>query len=110
MTKTERRKLKAYLDRPLPELEEELALYDAASRGPAEVWRKVAGPVQQWLCADWNWCNVRQDARFENDYDLALAIVLVLSHHLAEMPFNANEFLIAAIVVKRGMDAFCDCL
>jgi hypothetical protein len=109
MTENQRRELEAYLNRPLSELEAELALYAPTQRGPADVWRKVAGPVRQWLCEDWNWCQVRQDARFENDLDLAMAVVLILSRHLAEIPLNADEVLIAAIVVKRGMDTFCQC-
>ena len=72
-------RLQAYLDRPLDDLMAELELYDPASRGPADVWRKVAGPVRQRLCVEWDYCTVRQDARWQDDLDLALAVVGVLS-------------------------------
>jgi len=40
----------------------ELELYDLVSKGPAEVWNKVAGPVRQCLCVEWDYCSKRQDA------------------------------------------------
>lgn len=106
---TRRRQLEAYLTASPDDLQAELALYDAASRGPAETWATVAGPVRGWLCVDWRWCQVRQDAHFENAYDLALAVVGILSAHLAEIPLHADELLIAALVVKLGLDRFCGC-
>ena len=62
MTETDRRALQAYLNRPLDGLMAQLELYDQASRGPAEVWNKVAGPVRQCLCVEWDYCSKRQDA------------------------------------------------
>jgi hypothetical protein len=109
MTENQRRELEAYLNRPLSELEAELALYAPAQRGPADVLERVAGPVRQWLCEDWNWCQVRQDARFEDTLQLGMMVLVVLSRHTSEMPFDADEVLITAIVVKRGMDTFCQC-
>jgi hypothetical protein len=62
MTDTDRRALQAYLHRPLDELMAELELYDPASRGPAEVWNRVAEPVRQRLCVELDYCNKHQDA------------------------------------------------
>ena len=109
MEAARRRQLQAYLQRPLSDLEVELALYDPTTRGPAEVWAKVVGPVRRAICEKWQWCTIRQDARFENDYDLAIAVFAVLAEHLAEVPLNADLVLIAAIVVKRGLDHLCGC-
>ena len=110
MTDTDRRALQAYLDRPLDDLMEQLELYDPASRGPAEAWNKVAGLVRQRLCVEWGWCQVRQDQRWDDDLALALAVLGVLSARVLHLPIPADLTLIAAIVVKRGLDAFRGCL
>lgn len=49
-TESERRQLQAALARPLADLEGELELYAPASRGAAEVWDKIAGPLRQRIC------------------------------------------------------------
>jgi hypothetical protein len=110
MTDTDRRALQGYLDRPLDGLMAELELYDPASRGPADVWNKVAGPVRQRLCVEWDWCQVRQDQRWDDDLSLALAVLGMLSARVLRLPIPADLTLIAAIVVKRGLDVFCGCL
>ncbi len=110
MSNTERRQMQAYLSRPEKELMEELSLYAPTVRGPAEVWAKIAGPVRQRLCVEWNYCEVRQDARWADDLDLALVVLGVLSERTLNLPIPADLALVAAIVVKRGLDAFCGCL
>mgnify|MGYP001131209725 CR=1 FL=1 len=109
MTDTDCRALQAYLNRSLDDLMAELELYDPASRGPAEVWNKVAGPVRQRLCVEWDWCQVRQDQRWEDKLTLALAVAAKLSEPVLHLPIEADLLLIAAIVVKRGLDVFCGC-
>jgi hypothetical protein len=109
MTDSDRRALQGYLDRPPDDLMAELELYDPASRGPADVWNKVAGPVRQRLCVEWGWCQVRQDQRWDDDLSLALAVVAALSEPVLRLPIEADLLLIAAIVVKRGLDVFCGC-
>ena len=109
MAEIDRAQLRIYLDRPLDELEQELALYDLTSRGPKETWAKVSGKVHGWLCDDWGWCREREKGNFDDLFDLGIAVAVVLSKHIGEMPLDADECLIAAIVVKRGMDRFCGC-
>ena len=109
MTDSDCHALQAYLDRPLDDLMAELELYDPASKGPADVWRKVKEPLYQRLCEEWEYCEVRQDARWQDDLDLALAVLGVLASRVLDLPFGADLTLIAAIVVKRGLDAFCGC-
>jgi hypothetical protein len=101
--------LEAYLKRPLPDLMSELSLYDAATRSPADTWQKIAGPVRQRICDEWNWCEIRQDPRLENDYELGVAILIVLTTRVLHLPLDVDLALIAAILVKRGLDAFCGC-
>ena len=109
MSQPDRQKLQRYLDQPLDALEEQLLLYAPAERGPAEVWHKIAGPVHHRLCHEWDWCNFRQDARFENDLDLAAAVFVALSARALHLPIDVDVFLISVIVVKRGLDYFCNC-
>ncbi|MFB0537180.1 MAG: hypothetical protein ACETWR_19640 [Anaerolineae bacterium] len=93
MTDTDRRALQAYLDRSLDDLMTELDLYDLTSRGPAEVWNKVAGPLRQRLCVEWGWCEVRQDQRWDDDLALALAVVATLSEPVLHLPIKADLLL-----------------
>jgi hypothetical protein len=101
--------LQAYLARPLDDLMAELELYDPASRGPADVWNKIAGPLRQRLCVEWGYCTVRQDARWEDDLDLAMAVFSVLAWRALHLSIPADLALVATIVVKRGLDALCGC-
>jgi hypothetical protein len=101
--------LQAYLARPLPDLMAELSLYDEATRGPGDTWQKIAAPIRRRICDEWGWCTLRQDARFENKYDLALALVTALSVRAFHIPLDVDAVLVAAILVKLGLDAFCDC-
>ena len=109
MSQTDRQKLQRYLDQPLAELEEQLILYAPVERGSADVWGKIVKPVRQRLCHEWRWCDVRQDARFENDLDLAAAVFVTLSSRALRLPIDVDLFLISVIVVKRGLDRFCAC-
>ena len=109
MTEANPSTLQAYLNRPLDDLMEELELYDPASKGPADAWNKVAEPLRQRLCVEWGYCTVRQDARWEDDLDLAMAVFSVLASRALRLPIPADLALVATIVVKRGLDAFCEC-
>ena len=110
MSNNDRRTLQANLDRPLDDLMAELSLYAPAERSPADVWAKISGPVHQRLCVEWNYCQVRQDARWGDELDLAVVVLGVLTERTLNLPFAADVTLITAIVVKRGLDAFCGCL
>lgn len=109
MNEVDRRRLQQNLNRSLAELEEELALYAPTERGASEVWAKIAAPLRQRICQEWCWCDVRQDARFENDVDLAAAVLVVLTTRVLHLPLDVDLFLISAILVKRGLDSFCHC-
>jgi hypothetical protein len=108
-TEAERRKLQTYLARPLYDLESELELYAPPSRGAAEVWQKIAGPLRQRICMEWDYCSVRQDARWDDDLSLAIVVLSVLSERALNLPFPVDLAVVTAILVKRGLDKFCDC-
>ncbi len=88
---------------------EELSLYDPTARGTADVWQKIAGPLHQRLCVEWDYCQIRKTARFENDIDLAVAVLTTLTTQALALPIAADIPLIAALVLKRGLDTFCSC-
>ena len=108
MTPTDPRTMQAYLDRPLDDLLDELSVYDT-TRGTGDVWQKIAGPVRTRLCDEWHWCELRQDARWDDKVTLALAVASALSQPVLHLPFPADLALIAVIAVKIGLDRFCGC-
>jgi hypothetical protein len=109
MPNIDRQKLERYMQRPLPDLHDELALYAPAERGSAEVWARVAGPVRRVICEEWCWCEKRQDNRYDDRLNLAIVVLAILSERLPQMPLNAEPVLIAAILVKMGLDQLCNC-
>jgi hypothetical protein len=109
MSTADQRKLQAYLDRPLDDLKRDLELYDPASRGPADVWNKLVPALRQRLCVEWDYCKVRQDARLDDKLTLAAAVAAVLSERALHLPVEADVLLLSAIVVKLGLDKFCNC-
>jgi hypothetical protein len=110
MHETDQLKLQQYLNRPLTDLEEELALYAPAERGPAEIWaNNIAGPLRRVICEEWRWCEKRQDNRYDDRLNLAIAVLAILTERLPQMPLNAEPVLITAIAVKMGLDQLCTC-
>jgi len=90
---------------------DELALYREAAagplRGPAETWRQLVPYLRQRVCDQWAWCERRQDAR----QDDPLALVILLKELIAPdaLTWQVPAALIAVILVKKGLDAFCRC-
>jgi len=109
MSTADPRKLQAYLDRPLDDLLAELEWYAPTSKGLADVWTKIVPALRQRLCVEWDYCQVRQDARLDDDLTLATAVLAELSARALHLPVEADLLLLAAIVVKRGLDKFCNC-
>ncbi len=101
-----------YLDQPLDDLLEELALYrEQASGGPArgasDAWDKLAPALRRRVCVEWNWCERRQDARTEESVTLVTLVsqIVIPEAQVWQVP----AVLIAVILVKKGLDAFCQC-
>ena len=104
--------LEVVLDRPLDDLMQELALYQEQAvrgqeRSPADVWRKLESTLRQRVCVEWNWCERRQDARFDDPANIALALASIVLPDATRWQIPAA--LIAVILIKRGLDAFCSC-
>lgn len=109
-TNAEVQRLQRQMERPLADLMTDLEASVPSTKGGADLWQYLVEPLQQRLCHEWGWCEVRQDARFENDYDLAIAVFTVLTSRVLDIPIDVDLFLITAIVVKRGLDGLCQCL
>jgi hypothetical protein len=101
-----------YLDQPLDSLLEELALYcEQATGGPArsvsDAWNKLVPALRKRVCDEWAWCQRRQDARFEEHIALATLVSQIVAPE-AQI-WHVPAALIAVILVKKGLDAFCGC-
>jgi hypothetical protein len=101
-----------YLDRPLDDLLEELAIYreqatGGATRGPADAWEKLVPTLRKMVCDEANWCERRQDARMEEN----VALLTLVSQIVAPQAqaWQVPAALIAVILLKKGLDAFCRC-
>lgn len=103
--------IQSYLDRPLDELVQELAIYreQAAGpmRGPAGAWEKIAPILRQRVCVEGSWCERRQDARFDDPTNIILALASMIDADAVRLAVPAA--LVAVILFKRGLDRFCDC-
>ena len=47
--------------------------------------------MRQRLCVEWDYCQVRQDARWENDLDLAAVVLSVLAVRVLHLPIPADS-------------------
>ena len=105
------REIQRYLDQPLDDLMQQFDLYAEESsgvqRGPGEAWNKIVPALKQKICVEGNWCERRQDARFDDPLNIALALATMIDNETIRLLAPAT--LIAAILVKRGVDAFCGC-
>lgn len=101
-----------YLDQPLDDLLQELALHreQAAGgplRGPSDAWNKLVPALRQRVCDEWNWCERRQDARLEEHIALAALVSQIVAPEA--QAWQVPAALIGVILVKKGLDAFCRC-
>jgi hypothetical protein len=99
-----------YLACDQDDLLDELSVYAEASgatyRGKAAL-EQIEPRLRQAVCQDWNWCHWRQDARFADQIDLAVAVAGALT--ATALPWGAPTALAAVILVKFGLDKFCKC-
>ncbi len=104
--------IQRYLDRPLDGLLEELALYreqaiGGPARSPSDAWNKLVPALRKRVCDEWAWCERCQDARFEEHIALATLVSQIVAPE-AQL-WQVPAALIAVILVKKGLDAFCCC-
>ena len=103
--------IQRYLDQPLDDLMQEFDLYAesaaGAMKGPGTVWEKITPTLKQKICVEGNWCERRQDARFDDPMNVILAVAAMIDNETIRIV--APVTLIAVILFKRGIDRFCGC-
>ena len=105
------REIQRYLNQPLDDLMQEFDLYAesaaGAMKGPGTVWEKITPTLKQKICVEGNWCERRQDARFDDPMNVILAVAAMIDNETIRIV--APVTLIAVILFKRGIDRFCGC-
>jgi hypothetical protein len=108
---TETVEVQRYLDRPLDDLMDELEIYHEHARDGmgyyADVWRRLEPTLRERVCVEWNWCKRRKDARTDEPLTIATRLLSIVAP--VAMQWQVPAALIAVILVKRGLDAFCNC-
>ena len=103
--------IQRYLNEPLDELMQEFDLYAEGAagtiKGPGTAWEKITPALRQKICVEGNWCERRQDARFDDPMNVILAMATMIDNETIRVVAPAT--LIAVILFKRGIDKFCDC-
>jgi len=72
LTQQQRDEIAAYLARSEGDLLEEASLYVPTPRG--DPLAPYIARLKRAICDDWNWCERRQDARFEDSLNAAFAV------------------------------------
>lgn len=74
--------IQRYLSQPLDALLQEFNLYTEETtgmqKGPGTAWEKITPALQQKICVEDNWCERRQDARFNDPLNIALAVAALI--------------------------------
>lgn len=103
--------IQRYLNQPLDTLMQEFDLYAETAAGTIKglgtSWEKIVPALKQKVCAEGNWCERRQDARFDDPTNVILALVSMVGDEATR--FAVPAALIAVILFKRGIDQFCGC-
>jgi hypothetical protein len=103
--------IQRYLNQPLDDLMQEFDLYaqeaSGTMRGPGTAWEKIVPTLKQKICVEGNWCERRQDARFDDPVNIIALLAGIIAPSAGQWGIPAA--LIAVILFKRGIDRFCGC-
>jgi len=104
-------KAKEYLNRSLEDLLSELGTHVPRIRGEKKskhnFWKSIEPVLRQRVCIDWKWCHQREKLNFQNLEDLVVVLAEALTGLV--IPSSIPLMLIASILVKIGVDKFCQC-
>lgn len=105
------REIQRYLDQPLDDLMQEFVLYreqiTGTTRGFSDAWEKIVPALKQRICVEGNWCERRQDARFDDPVNLIALLTGIIAPSAGQ--WGVPAALVAVILFKRGIDHFCGC-
>jgi len=79
-------------------------------------YEKAVGEGKRWfqetkeglydlICRKWNFCQKRRQIEFQNNVVLVIAIADLISG----LALKVSPFIIAALLVKKGLNKFCGC-
>ncbi len=101
--------IQRYLNQLLDDLMQEFDLYaeqaGGTMKGPGTAWEKITPALKRKICDEWNWCERRQDARFDDPTNIIALLTGIIAPSAGQWGIPAA--LIAVILFKRGIDKFC---
>ena len=98
--------IQRYMNLSLDDLMQELVVCREVATGGVErgdLWRTLETVLRQRICDEWNWCERRQDARFDDPLNVALALVSLVAPDATRWQVPA-----ALIAVILGVDRILD--
>ena len=66
---------------------------------------KLESSLRKQVCVDWKYCEKKKDRNYQD----ASAIVIAIADTIAAGVLGVPAVVVAAILAKRGLDAFCQC-
>lgn len=117
IAQNDRNKIKEFLAMDEEQLYAAIPLYMAEYRGTLfspqrqvetgkEVFRSMQDSLRQVLCEDWRLCDKIDRPQWDDSITLVAAIGDVIATHIVG---SIPPFVIAALLVKIGLRAFCKC-
>jgi len=97
--------LNALLGQSDPDAGDTLHSFESARRWGEQVISQLSDKLHTSICRDWRYCERRKSKAFDDDVTLATAVAGTIVAGIGTHPVA----IIATILVKRGLDAFCDC-
>ena len=70
-----------------------------------DIYRKIKDKLRQKICVEMDYCNRRSDPLFGDLNGIAIIILPFLPHGVGILA----AYGIAAILLKRGLNKFCNC-
>jgi hypothetical protein len=97
--------LNALLAQSDPDAQETLYSFKAAQDWGEKVMARLSAALCARVCDEWGYCARRKTKAFDDDVTLASAVADVVLTVVGTLPVS----IIAAILVKKGLDSFCGC-
>jgi hypothetical protein len=97
--------LSALLAQSDPDAEETLYAFEAARAKGEAILQRLTAPLRARICDEWEYCTRRKMPNFSDRVALAVALADVILGAAGKFPPS----VIAALLVKQGLDAFCRC-
>jgi hypothetical protein len=97
--------LSALLGQSDPAAEDTLHSFESARLWGEKTLRDLSESLHSAICNDWRYCERRKGKNFDDDVKLATAVAGLIIAGIGANP----AAIIATILVKRGLDAFCEC-